>query len=153
MHIFCRACVAQRTCSCGLHVRKCTFFAVAMYPSTSACVHTHTHTHTLTCSQLHVYVQATSWTPQSQFNQAKLGAAPPYQPPPLPVMPQVCACDCLFVSACVCACVRVCLCVRVCMCVSACWCACARARSFFKFVGTPRPTRAWRQALYTVVPS
>jgi len=32
---------------------------------------------------------ATSWTPQTQFNQAKLGAAPPYQPPPLPTMPQL----------------------------------------------------------------
>ncbi|KAF5827771.1 hypothetical protein DUNSADRAFT_18777 [Dunaliella salina] len=31
---------------------------------------------------------ATSWTPQTQFNQAKLGATP-YQPPPLPTMPQL----------------------------------------------------------------
>jgi len=90
------------------HTSMCS--EVLTYCREPISAHTHTHCHApgraapacfgpphfpLCCARmstlpaLFACLQATNWTPQSQFNQAKLGAAPPYQPPPLPAMPQV----------------------------------------------------------------
>lgn len=77
----------------------CVKNASVSFASAHTRIHIHAHTHT----HIHEQTQATSWTPQSQFTQAKLGAAPPYQPPPLPVMPQVLLlCVCVHVCICVC---------------------------------------------------